>query len=50
MPIVNENKIIRKNKKKIVNEYYEKVFKLDYDKRVINPINENNIGTYPYGY
>ena len=47
--ILNENKITRKNKE-IVNEYCEKVFKLGYDKWVINQINENNTDTYPYGY
>ena len=42
--IVNENKITRKNRE-IVNKYCEKVFKFDYDKRVIRQINENHIDT-----
>ena len=49
LTIVNENKITRKNRE-IVNEYREKVFKFEYDKRVIRQINEDHIDTLPYGY
>ena len=47
--IVNENKITRKNRE-IVNKYCQKVFKFGYDKRVIRQVDENHIGTLPYGY
>ena len=47
--IVNKNKITRKNRE-IVNEYCEKVFKFEYDKRVIRQINEDHIDILPYGY
>ena len=47
--IVNESKITRKNRE-IVNKYCEKVFKFGYDKRVTGQINENCIGTLPFGY
>ena len=47
--IVNENKITRKDRS-IVNVYNEKTFKLGYDKRVIQPVNEDCIDTLPYGY
>ena len=49
MTIVNENMITGKNIEK-VNEYCETVFKLGYDKRVIESTNENCIDTVPYGY
>lgn len=49
--LVDENKITRDTKNKtIVNKYQEKVFKFEYDKRVIKTINEDNIDTLPYGY
>lgn len=35
---------------KMVNTYYEKVFKLGYDKRVIKSLNKDYIETVPYGY
>ena len=47
--IVNENKITRKNQK-IVNEYFEKVLKFGYDKRVIRKIDKSHIDTLPNGY
>lgn len=34
---------------KMVNTYYEKVFKLGYDKRVIKSLNKDYIETVPYG-
>ena len=34
LTIINENEIMRKNRK-IINEYFKKVFKFGYDKRVI---------------
>ena len=49
LTIINENKITRKNRE-IVNEYFEKVFKFGYDKRVIKHVDENHIDTLPYGY
>ena len=49
LTIVNENKIMRKNRE-IINEYCEKVFKFGYDRRVIKQINEDHIDTLPYGY
>ena len=49
LTIVNKNKITRKNRE-IVNEYFEKVFKFGYDKRVIKQVDENYIDTLPYGY
>ena len=49
LTIINENKIMRKNRE-IINKYYEKVFKFGYDKRVIKKINEDHIYTLPYGY
>jgi ribosomal protein S20 len=49
--IVEENKITRDPKtKNIVNKYQEKFFSFDYDKRVINKINDEIIDTLPYGY
>jgi hypothetical protein len=49
--IVEENKITRDPKtKSIINKYQEKFFKFDYDKRVINKINDDQIDTLPYGY
>ena len=50
LTIINENKITRKNREIIVNEYCEKVFKFGYDKRVIRLVDENHINTLPYGY
>ena len=49
LAIINENKITQKNRE-IVNEYCEKVFKFEYDKRVIKHVDENHIDTLPYGY
>ena len=49
LTIINENTIMRKNRE-IVNEYFEKVFKFRYDKRVIRQADENHIDTLPYGY
>ena len=49
LTIVNENKITRKNRE-IVNKYSEKVFKFNYNKRVIRKVNESHIDTLPYGY
>jgi ribosomal protein S20 len=49
--IVEENKITRDPKtKNIVNKYQEKFFSFDYDKRIINKINDEHIDTLPYGY
>ena len=49
--IIDENKITRDSKtKNIVNKYQEKFFSFDYDKRVINKINNEHIDTLPYGY
>jgi hypothetical protein len=49
--IIDENKITRESKtKNIVNKYQEKFFSFDYDKRVINKINNELIDTLPYGY
>jgi hypothetical protein len=49
--IIDENKITRDSKtKNIVNKYQEKFFSFDYDKRVINKINNELIDTLPYGY
>lgn len=49
--IVEESKITRDPKSKnIVSKYQEKIFSFDYDKRVINKINEYHIDTLPYGY
>ena len=47
--ITNEHKIARSNQE-IVNKYYEKVFRLGYDKRVIKRVNENHIDTLPYDF
>ena len=48
---LDENKITRNTKNKMIeNKYQEKIFKFDYDKRVINYINDDHIDTYPYGY
>ena len=49
LTIVNENEIMRKNRK-IINEYCKKVFKFGYDKRVIRQTDENHIDTLPYDY
>ncbi len=49
--IIDENKITRESKtKNIVNKYQEKFFSFDYDKRIINKINDEHIDTLPYGY
>ena len=49
--MVEDNKITRDPKtKNIVNKYQEKFFKFDYDKRVINYINNDHIDTLPYGF
>jgi len=49
--IVEENKITRDPKtKNIVNKYQEKFLSFDYDKRVINKVNDEHIDTLPYGY
>jgi hypothetical protein len=49
--IVEENKITRDQKtKNTVNKYQEKIFSFDYDKRLINYINDDHIDTLPYGY
>ena len=49
--IIEENKITRDSKSKnIVNKYQEKIFSFDYDKRVINKIDNEHIDTVPYGY
>jgi uncharacterized membrane protein len=49
--LVDENKITRNTKNKMIeNKYQEKIFKFDYDKRVIYYINDDHIDTYPYGY
>lgn len=49
--IVDENKITRDPKtKNIINKYQEKLFSFDYDKRVINKLNNEHIDTLPYGY
>jgi hypothetical protein len=49
--IIEENKITRDSKtKNIVNKYQEKFFSFDYDKRVINKIDNEHIDTLPYGY
>ena len=40
LTIVNQNKITRKNKE-TVKKYYEILFKLGYDKRVIKSVNED---------
>ncbi len=49
--MVNENKITRDSKtKNIINKYQEKFFSFDYDKRVINKLNNEIIDTLPYGY
>ncbi len=48
--IVEESKITRNSKtKRTVNKNQEKFFKFDYDKRVINKIN-NYIDTVPDGF
>jgi len=48
---IDENKITRDSKtKNIVNKYQEKFFSFDYDKRVINKIDNEHIDTLPYGY
>lgn len=50
MTIVEENKITRDHKtKNIVSKYQEKLFSFDYDKRVVNKINDDHIDTLPYG-
>jgi hypothetical protein len=51
LKIVDENKITRDSKyKTIVNKYQEKVYKFDYDKRIVKYVNEDYIDTIPYGY
>ena len=47
--IINENKITRRNRE-IVNKYCEKVFKFNYNKRVIRQVDKNHIDTLPYDY
>ncbi len=49
--IVEKNKVTRESKSKsVINKYMEKIFRFDYDKRVIERINDDHIVTLPYGY
>jgi hypothetical protein len=48
---IDENKITRNSKKKTIeNKYQEKVYKLEFNKRMIKNINENHIDSFPWGY
>ncbi len=45
------NKIKREsNTKSVVNKYMEKIFRFDYDKRIIDKINDDHINTLPFGF
>jgi hypothetical protein len=49
--IVEENEITRDSKSKsVINKYLEKKFRFDYDKRVIDKINDGHINTLPFGF
>ena len=48
--VINDRKITRKKNKQVVNEYHEKVFKLGYDERVVEKMNEKHTSSIPYGY
>jgi hypothetical protein len=49
--VVEENRITRESKtKNLVNKIIQKRFVYDFDKRVINKINDDHIDSLPYGF